>query len=177
MRILLTSQIQPSGSDSTGYWIDLKLHAPTYFEPNFTKIQDWTWFDHPCLQTNDFLIIDFFMKNQKKNFDYFKPYHKVYTWLESSPRAYKRQIFQKLYFGNVQFRKSNFIFTIPTKLKTLVKISQTLVKISQTLVKISQTFVKISLTFVNFSQTLDRLAKSYRSEQYKLCEVKILDIR
>ena len=112
MRILLTSQIQPSGSDSTGYWIDLKFHAPTYFEPNFTKIQDLTWFDHPCLQTNDFLITDFFMKNQN-NFDYFIPYYKVNTWLESSPRAYKRQIFQKLYFGNVQFRKSNFIFTIP----------------------------------------------------------------
>ena len=43
----LTSQIQPSGSDSTGYWIELKLHALIHFEPYFTKIQDRTWLDHP----------------------------------------------------------------------------------------------------------------------------------
>ena len=66
----------------------------------------------PPMSSNERLFdYDFFMKN-KKNFDYVKPYHKLYTWLESSPRAYKRHIFQKLYFGNVQFRKSNFIFTI-----------------------------------------------------------------
>ena len=41
-----------------------------------------------------------------------KPYHKLYTSLESSRRANGCQIFQKLYFGNVRFRKSNFIFTI-----------------------------------------------------------------
>ena len=111
MRNLLTSQIQPSGSDSIGYWIDLKLHALTYFEPYFTKIQNRTWIDLPRLQTNDFLIINFFMKNPK-NFNDVKPYHKLHTSLESSPRAERCQIFQKLYFGNVQFRKSNFIFTI-----------------------------------------------------------------
>ena len=49
MRILLTSKTQPSCSNSTGYYINLKLHAVTYFEPYFTKIQDRTWFDHPCL--------------------------------------------------------------------------------------------------------------------------------
>ena len=107
----MTSQTKPSGSDSTGYWIDLKLHALTSFEPYFTKIQDRTWFDDPRLQTNDFLIIDFVMKNQK-NFDYVKPYYKLYTSVELSQRAYKLHMFQQLNLGNVQFRKSKFFFTI-----------------------------------------------------------------
>ena len=107
----MTSQTKPSGPDSTGYWINLKLHALTSFGPYFTKIQDRTWFDDPRLQTNDFLIIDFVMKNQK-NFDYVKPHYKLYTSVESSQRAYKLHMFQKLNLGNVQFRKSNFFFTI-----------------------------------------------------------------
>ena len=41
-QILWTSQTQPSGSDTAGYWINLKLHALTYFESYFTKIQDRT---------------------------------------------------------------------------------------------------------------------------------------
>ena len=113
----MTSQTKPSGSDSTGYWIGLKLHALTSFEPYFTKIQDRTWFDDPRLQTNDFLIIDFVMKNQK-NFDYVKPYNKLYTSVESSQRAYKLHMFQKLNLGNVQFRKSNFFFTIMAEFQT-----------------------------------------------------------
>ena len=75
-QILLTSQIQPSGSDLTGYWIHLELHALTNFEPYFKKTQDRIWFDHPRLQTYDFLIIDFTTKNQKY-FNYVNPYNKL----------------------------------------------------------------------------------------------------
>ena len=58
-------------------------------------------------------LFDYQLFHEKsKNFNDVKPYHKLHTSLESSPRAERCQIFQKLYFGNVQFRKSNFIFTI-----------------------------------------------------------------
>ena len=48
----------------TGYWIYLKLHELTSFEPYFMKILTIIWFDHPCWKTNDFLIITFEMQNQ-----------------------------------------------------------------------------------------------------------------
>ena len=85
----------------------------------FPKYSFWKiWHPSARLQTNDFLIINFFMENPK-NFNDVKPYHKLHTSLESSPRAERCQIFQKLYFGNVQFRKSNFIFTIICSVATI----------------------------------------------------------
>jgi len=61
----LTDQIKPNGFDSTSGSIDLIFSAPTYFEPNFMKIQTKISFDHPRRQENDFLIFHFKMKNEK----------------------------------------------------------------------------------------------------------------
>ena len=57
--ILWTNQFQPNGSDSTSYWINLKLHAPTYIEPIFHFFQIRIWFDNQRRRTNDFLTFDF----------------------------------------------------------------------------------------------------------------------
>ena len=64
--ILWTNQFQPNGSDTSSYWINLKLHALTYIEPNFHFIKIRIWFDKPRRQTNDFLTFDFRHKNSKK---------------------------------------------------------------------------------------------------------------
>ena len=122
-KILLTSRTQPSGSDSTGYWIDLKSHALTYFEPYFTKIQERTWFDHPRLQTNGFLIIDFFIgpinarfhKNsisKKSNFEkviLFSPNHRTVSiclftmylpvWFPSFPVNYLNHQWESYWYS------------------------------------------------------------------------------
>ena len=78
----LTSPLQPSGSDSTGCWIELKLHALTYIEPYFMIILTKILFDHPRSQTNDFLIITIGIKNQNY-VELVLPNDKCYTALES----------------------------------------------------------------------------------------------
>ena len=77
-----TCQLQPSGSHSTGCWIGLKLHAPTYIEPYLMIILTRIWFDHPLSQTNDFLIITFEMKNHK-NVELVLTNDKCHTSMES----------------------------------------------------------------------------------------------
>ena len=50
-------------SDSTSYWIFLKLHALTYIDPNFHFTKTRIWFDRPRRQTNDFVIFNFWLEN------------------------------------------------------------------------------------------------------------------
>ena len=65
-------------SDSTSYWIFLKLHALTYIDPNFHFTKTRIWFDRPRRQTNDFVIFNFWLEN-KKNHEKLLSYRKLYT--------------------------------------------------------------------------------------------------